>query len=109
MKKIFLYSILCAFCMAGMSQASMNRFVLETSGGPLTVTLIGHGTLMMEWKQQVIHIDPWSKLRNYDSLPDADLILLTHEHPDHLDKTAIGALQKSGTVLIGNGQVVRIL
>ena len=52
----------------------------ETSAGQLTITFIGHGTLMMDAGGTVIHIDPWSRLADYASLPDADIILFGHTH-----------------------------
>jgi L-ascorbate metabolism protein UlaG (beta-lactamase superfamily) len=47
-----------------------------------------------------VHIDPWSKVGDYSSLPKADLILVTHEHGDHFDRKIIEAIRKVGTILI---------
>jgi len=79
--------------------------VLPTAAGELRVTFVGHGTLMFEFGGKVIHVDPWAKLTDYSMLPKADLILVTHEHTDHLDKTAIAALRKEGTVVVGTAAV----
>ncbi len=74
--------------------------IIETIGGNLTITFIGHGTLMFEYQDKVIHIDPWSRLADYSKLPKADAILITHEHGDHLDPEAIKAIEKENTELI---------
>ena len=50
----------------------------------------------------MIHIDPFGKLTDYKLMPDADLILITHEHGDHLDPGAIAAIRKSSTVIVAN-------
>ena len=71
-----------------------------TSKGELGITFIGHGTLMMTYRGKVIHIDPWGGVADYSLLPKADLILLTHEHIDHLDPKALELIKKPGTVLI---------
>ena len=47
----------------------------------------------------VIYVDP-HRLTEADK---ADLVLITHEHFDHLDSTAIAAIQTDDTVVIANG------
>lgn len=74
--------------------------VFQTDLGALTITFIGHGTLMMACGGKVIHIDPWTKLADYSKLPKADLILITHEHPDHFDEQAIRILREDSTVVV---------
>ena len=76
--------------------------VIPTSAGELTITFIGHGTLVLAIGDKVIHVDPWTKLADYGGLPKADLILVTHEHPDHLDPAAIQAVSRDDTVLVIN-------
>jgi L-ascorbate metabolism protein UlaG (beta-lactamase superfamily) len=72
----------------------------STSRGELVITFIGHGTLMMEFSGNIIHIDPVSRYADYSNLPKADLILVTHNHGDHLDKETINLLQKESTELV---------
>lgn len=76
---------------------------IKTSAGDLQITCIGHGTLMFSFGGKMIHIDPWARLADYSSLPKADIILVTHEHQDHLDVGAIKTLRKDGTQVIVNG------
>ena len=61
---------------------------------------IGHGTLMFKFNDLVIHIDPVMREADYSTLPDADLILVTHQHGDHLDLTAINHLLKTDTRVV---------
>ena len=68
--------------------------IIKTSGGELSITFIGHASLMFEFNGQVIHIDPTMREADYKDMPDADLILVTHEHGDHLDITAINHILK---------------
>lgn len=74
--------------------------VYETEDGPIKVTLVGHGSLMFEFNGKITHIDPYSKVADYTKLPKADFILLTHEHSDHLDTTAINAIRKEDTYFL---------
>ena len=63
------------------------------------ITFLGHATLMFQWAGKVVHVDPWSTQADYAQLPKADLVLVTHEHRDHLDPAAIKAASKPGTVV----------
>lgn len=74
--------------------------VFKTSKGDLEITFIAHGTLMMEFNGKVIHIDPVSWYADYETMPKADLILVTHEHGDHLDGKTIDVLKKKGTEVV---------
>jgi L-ascorbate metabolism protein UlaG (beta-lactamase superfamily) len=83
-----------------LAESAFESDVLPTSAGNLTMTFIGHGTLMFRFDGTIIHLDPWSKLAEYSKLPKADLILITHEHRDHLDPAALQATRKPGTVVL---------
>ena len=73
---------------------------LETSLGELKITFIGHGTLMFAVGDTIIHVDPVSAEADCSKLPKADLILITHEHRDHLDPAAVAAIRKGGTIVL---------
>jgi L-ascorbate metabolism protein UlaG (beta-lactamase superfamily) len=74
--------------------------VLKTSAGDLEITFVGHGTLMFTFAGKVIHVDPFSRLADYATLPKADLILVTHAHSDHLDPHALAAARTPKTVVV---------
>ncbi len=74
--------------------------VIKTESGELRITFIGHGTLMFDYLDKVVHVDPVSREADYSKLPKADLVLITHEHGDHLDPKALGVLQKEQTKVV---------
>lgn len=74
--------------------------VIQTSEGELEMFFIGHGTLMFKFNDLVIHIDPVMREADYATMPDADLILVTHEHGDHLDITALNHIMKEDSRVI---------
>jgi len=74
--------------------------IIETEAGDLKITFIGHGTLMFEFEGKVIHIDPWTRLADYTKLAKTDIIFVTHEHGDHLDKKAVELIRKEGTQIV---------
>ena len=82
------------------AQKKIEKDTIKTTKGDLIMHFIGHGTLMFELNNQIIHIDPVSYFGNYDSLPKADLILVTHEHGDHLDWGSIKKIRKKSTKVI---------
>jgi hypothetical protein len=43
--------------------------VLPTSAGDLKITFVGHGSLMLTFNGEVIHVDPYGKLTDYSKLP----------------------------------------
>jgi len=82
------------------AQDGFQKDIIKTSQGDLEITFIGHGTLMFSYNGKVIHADPQTRFTDYKDMPKADVILVTHEHGDHLDKNAIAALKKNGTKII---------
>ncbi len=76
---------------------------IKTSQGDLVITCIGHGTLMLSYGGKTIHVDPVASLADYAKLPKADLILITHEHSDHLDLQAIEKIKTANTAFVING------
>ena len=81
--------------------------VIKTrDGGDLKISFFGHGSIAFEYAGKHIYIDPVSDYADYSRLPAADLILVSHEHGDHLDAKAIEALYKDGTTGFGNKTAV---
>jgi len=99
MKSIFISCLMGAILFSPM-KAQHESDKIPTSEGELEMFFIGHGTLMFKFKNLVIHIDPVSREADYTSLPDADLILVTHEHGDHLDMNAISNIMKENTRVV---------
>lgn len=81
--------------------------VFTTPGGKrIELYPLMHASLRLVIDGRVLYIDPVSKLGNrtldYSTMPKADLLLVTHEHGDHLDKAALATLSSEGTQLITN-------
>jgi L-ascorbate metabolism protein UlaG (beta-lactamase superfamily) len=97
-----LFLICCAVTVS--AQKDFEIDTISTSGGDLKITFIGHGTLMFTYGGKVIHVDPWSKLADYSKLPKADLVLITHEHQDHLDADALKKISTKQTQILLNSE-----
>lgn len=76
------------------------------SGDRLSIMMIRHGSIALNYKGFNIQIDPVSKLGDqeidYAAFPKADCILVTHEHHDHYDADAIARLSTEQTRVLLN-------
>lgn len=77
-----------------------------SEGTRVELHCIKHGSLSIRVGNKWIYIDPVADkippTTDYSQLPKADYILITHEHPDHLDTKAIDQLTTPQTMLIVN-------
>ena len=83
------------------AQSKFERDVIPTSKGDLEITFLGHGSLMMTFGGKIIQVDPYGEVADYSTLPRADLLLVTHDHYDHLDPQALKSVLKPGTTVVG--------
>ena len=83
-----------------MTTATFETDVIPISAGDLAISFIGHGSLMMIFNGKAIHIDPFSSVADYSFLPKADIVFLTHEHSDHLDREALAKLCIDKTIIV---------
>ncbi|MCH7764676.1 MAG: MBL fold metallo-hydrolase [Candidatus Marinimicrobia bacterium] len=82
------------------TQNGFETDTIKTSSGDLTMTFIGHGSLLFEFNGLVIHIDPSGRYADYSAMPKADIILVTHHHGDHFDTDAIDQIMQAETDII---------
>ncbi|MFB3883864.1 MAG: MBL fold metallo-hydrolase [Thermodesulfobacteriota bacterium] len=102
MEKLLLLAFGFATVLAAQAaaQEKLEEDTFKTSAGDLKITFIGHGSLMFTFGGKIIHVDPYSGAGDYARLPKADIILLCHEHPDHLDSKALTAVRAGKTVVV---------
>jgi L-ascorbate metabolism protein UlaG (beta-lactamase superfamily) len=82
--------------------------VIKTSQGELKIMPLYHGSVMFAFGGKVIDVDPWSR-GDFTDLPQADLIVITHTHADHLDLAMVNKLKKAGTIVVGPPAVIDTL
>ncbi len=105
MKKIliistFLFILFFAFMENIYCQKVIEKDTIKTSEGNLIMHFVGHASLMFEYKNKVIQIDPTEREFDYSLLPKADIVLITHEHGDHFDTLALNKTKKEGTKFV---------
>ena len=87
-------------------------FATQTDGGLVKIHALLHASICIEHDGRVIYVDPVTQLRgrtvDYSAIPKADIILVTHEHPDHYDTAALRQLTTDKTQLIMNPRCVEL-
>jgi len=81
---------------------SFETDVFSTSIEELSITFLGHASLLLNFSGKNIYVDPFGQVADYSKLTKADVILCTHEHCDHLDPQALAAIRTLTTVMVLN-------
>ncbi len=102
MDKIYVLFIvfILFFSFSATAKEPFETDIIKSSAGDLSITFIGHGTLMFTFNGQIIHADPYGRLADYSQFPKADIILLTHEHRDHLDLQVLNKIRTQKTLIV---------
>src|ERR1700674_1614199 len=111
MKSILVVIACAAMALFAVSaQAQMERPVqtFKSSAGPIKITPVYHASLEIEAGGKVIVVDP-AKPAVFTGLPQADLILITDIHGDHMDADLIKTVSKPGTEIIAPPAVVKTI
>jgi L-ascorbate metabolism protein UlaG (beta-lactamase superfamily) len=69
-----------------------------TSKGPVQIIPIQHASLILKAGGKVMYVDPAQG--TYDGLPQADYILITDIHGDHMAPAVVAKLKKASTVIV---------
>jgi L-ascorbate metabolism protein UlaG (beta-lactamase superfamily) len=97
---------LLSFAAGTHAQTARPVQTFTTSAGPVKITPVYHASLEIEAGGKIIIVDP-AKPANFAGLPQADLILITDIHGDHLDPDLIKAESKSDTNIIAPAAVAK--
>src|SRR5271165_6415904 len=105
---VSMFACAAMLSLAAGAHAQMARPVqtFTTSAGPVKITPVYHASLEIEAGGKVIIVDP-AKPAMFMGLPQADLILITDIHGDHLDPDMIKAESKAGTDIIAPAAVAK--
>ena len=82
---------------------------LATTHGDLVILPLFHASFVMQWNGLTIYCDPDDDTAfrsRYNGLPKGNLILLTHEHGDHLSTTQIDAVRRPEALIVGPAAAV---
>jgi L-ascorbate metabolism protein UlaG (beta-lactamase superfamily) len=81
---------------------------VATTNGDAIIRTVNHPSFVLSWNGQTVYNDPVGSSR-FVGLPRADVVLVTHEHGDHLDVAAINSVTNTNAVIIAPWSVYAIL
>ncbi|RJP26032.1 MAG: MBL fold metallo-hydrolase [Candidatus Omnitrophota bacterium] len=77
----------------------------STDADIIEIHPIQHASFVMTWNGKTIHVDPVGDEKAYASFAKADLLLLTHDHGDHLNEKVINAVADEDTQIVAPATV----
>ncbi|MAT90464.1 MAG: MBL fold metallo-hydrolase [Flavobacteriaceae bacterium] len=66
---------------------------------PLNITPISHATMVIKWDGTVMYTDPVGGAEAFTGQPEAQLILITDIHGDHLNAATLLAVKRNATIV----------
>jgi L-ascorbate metabolism protein UlaG (beta-lactamase superfamily) len=103
---VLLAAVFVTLALENRAWATAQPQVFQTSAGDVKITPLNHASTLIEAGGKTIYLDP-AKPVKFDTLPKADLILITDIHGDHMDPDAIKAISKPGTAIISSAAVAQ--
>lgn len=100
MKQKFSFALF--FCLASlMAQAQRTTAdVIKIRGGDLMIQPINHATLVLDYHNKTIYVDPTGGASAFKGLAAPDMILITDIHGDHFDPKTLEAIDADKAVMI---------
>ncbi|HYG24942.1 MAG TPA: MBL fold metallo-hydrolase [Verrucomicrobiae bacterium] len=71
---------------------------LATTNGDVVIRPVNHASFVMQWEGKWIFNDP--AVSAASTFPDADLVLISHSHGDHLNLTVLAGVTKTNSIIV---------
>lgn len=110
MKNLTLILICFIMGVSCSNAAYKSESFVTKNGEEVKVIFIKHGSVAFDIDGYMVYVDPVTIFGDdFSEMPKADLILITHEHHDHLDKKAIEQLSDESTIIYSSPRVGELL
>jgi L-ascorbate metabolism protein UlaG (beta-lactamase superfamily)/pimeloyl-ACP methyl ester carboxylesterase len=90
--------VVCAACGGARPSGPSASNVVRANGGDITITPFSHASVQIEHAGKVIQVDP--AMGDMSAAKQADIILVTDVHDDHLKPGRIRKLRKAGAPVV---------
>lgn len=74
--------------------------IAELAETDFTISPISHATMVLQWPDATIYVDPVGGGELFEAYPDPDLIIVTDIHGDHLNADTLEAVSTNKTKII---------
>jgi L-ascorbate metabolism protein UlaG (beta-lactamase superfamily) len=103
----FALAVALLSCGAAWAQRQVsNMNMIPTADGPLVIHPIQHASFVMQWSGKTIYVDPVNGKELFEAYPGPDLILITHDHGDHMSPETVAGVRTGGTTIVAPKAVV---
>lgn len=99
MKRYLLTLLIATMSLASQAQRPQQD-VMQTDKGELIIQPITHGSLVLQWNERSIYIDPHGEAEQYSGLVDPDLVVITDIHGDHLNMQTLEGLNLDNALFV---------
>lgn len=83
-----------------LAQLDNDPEIIPTEDGEMSIHPILHGSVIFEWDNLNIYVDPWGDASLYESKANPDLIFITHPHGDHLSPETLAGLNTDSAIFV---------
>lgn len=81
----------------------------QSEQGEIEIMPISHASMRLIFNEQRIYVDPVGESTDYAKMKSADLILLTHDHPDHFNLEILQQISSDSTTIIAPENVANLM
>lgn len=74
--------------------------IVPAQGGDIVINPVLHGSLVLEYRDFTVYIDPYGGADKFATQKKPDLILITDIHGDHHDQKTLDGLDLSGVTIV---------
>jgi L-ascorbate metabolism protein UlaG (beta-lactamase superfamily) len=103
---IALFSLSVLFgCKSNQEKEIENQLVETVEEAPsppasIELTPISHATMVLQWGETIVYVDPVGGKEAFEGQPAPDLILVTDIHGDHLNAETLSAVSTDQTTIV---------
>lgn len=113
MTKQLLIAAMATLAFSSCASKEASKYPQDTfkadDGTEITFTYYGHASIAIDADDHRIYVDPLGEKVDWNTEPKADLVLITHDHYDHLDTNVVKILtgKTDGYTKLSVGQTIK--